>query len=173
MGAERRGAPIPGWPMTNREGGANGHTQTVPDTQAVGPGRLAPGEGESWRSRGRRPEYCDVRGRPGEQPVQDLEPHVVGKLLPPTRKGGGNTEESGRVQNPRGAHCSRPRGPNGREANPGAHRGTRVPPGLLRLPARTVRGTGRWGLRASGAGDTTGCWNSTSKGCSTTSGTSS
>src|SRR5450759_1905851 len=102
------------------------------------------------------------------QSVPDLEPDVVGKLLPAACQGGGHSEEEWR-------------GKDSRRPNRGGSRGAWSSkqslnqfwnPSSCRTLMGTGRGNRRWTpllLRAIAAGGMIGFWNSTSKGCSTTS----
>ena len=70
------------------------------------------------------------------QPLQAVEPDVVGKLLPGTGASRGDTEGSGeRGQGARGAERGRPgRSDRGRDAA-GSEAGADLPPRQLRLPS--------------------------------------
>ena len=66
--------------------------QAVSDLEAGGVGGLDQGEGQSGCTGSGWAVAGGVRGGSEEQPVQDLEPDVVGDLLPAPGEGGGNPE---------------------------------------------------------------------------------
>src|SRR5437867_2073472 len=113
---------------TARAGGAVEPSEVVQYFQEGGGGGVPPGEGE-WRSRrGGCGKYRGVRRGSEEQPLQDLESHVVGDVLPTSGASGGHSEE-GR----RGEAAGHPdRWGSGRsdrrQAVPGAGGGAALPP---------------------------------------------
>ena len=99
-----------------------------------------------------------VRVRSEEQPVQDLEPDVVGDVLPASGEGGGDTEGAWAAGTrilgvptvaDRVAQTVVAQGAGGEGR-------ADLPPGLLRLPAGARRRWMRWRPAGSGAGRTTG-----------------
>src|SRR3954454_17006847 len=151
MRAERRGRVARVRSAVNRqrreEPGerAEAAGQTVSDREGGGLGSVSTGESQQGCGGSRRSVAGAVRGGPGPESVQDLEPDVVGLLLPAAGEGGGDPQ-GGR---PRGAGpgCAdggRPDRADGGEAVSGAEGRTGLPSRLLRLPAGQVRvGRGR------------------------------
>src|SRR3954469_19120866 len=88
MRAERRGRVARGRSAVNRQGGgepgerAEAAGQTVSDRQGGGLGSVSTGESQQGCGGSRRSVAGAVRGGPGPESVQDLEPDVVGLLLP-------------------------------------------------------------------------------------------
>src|ERR1022692_3218809 len=70
--------------------------QAVPDQQAGGLGRLDQGEREPGCTWGGRAVHRGVREGPEGQSLQDLEPDVLGDLLPAPGDGGGDPQAAWR-----------------------------------------------------------------------------
>ena len=151
MRAERRGRVARGRLAVNRQGReepgerAEVAGQAVSDLQVEGLGSVREGQGQQGRGGSRRAVDRAVRGGPGPELAQDLEPYVVGLVLPAAGESGGDPQ--GRRQRgpgARGADRGRPDRPDGSQAVSGAGGGADLPSGLLRLPAGKVRaGCGR------------------------------
>src|SRR5215203_6698388 len=113
--------------------------QGVSDRQGGGLGSVCEREGEQGRGGGRRAVDRGVRGGSGSESVQDLEPDVLGLLLPAAGEGGGDTEgRRNRGAGARGADRGRPDRPDGGEDVSGAEGRTGLPPRFLWLPAGQV-----------------------------------
>src|SRR6266545_2027216 len=119
--------------------------QAVCDFEVGSLGGVGEGQGEQGCTRGGWVLDRGLRGRSEEQPVSDLEPDVVGELLPTCGAGGGDTEVAWRWgPDFRGAHRRRQSRPNGGSPQAGGEGRADLPSRLLRLPATPV-GPGRGG----------------------------
>src|SRR5690349_607843 len=102
-------------------------------------GRLAgvsEGQGQSGCAGCGRLQHRGVRERLAGEPLQDLEPDVLGQLFPAAGQGGGDTETAWRRD--KSSRRADGRGQNRADGGGrafGEAGGTGVPPGLLRLPA--------------------------------------
>src|SRR6266511_3472816 len=81
--------------------------QAVCDRQVGGRGGVSEGQGQPGRGGCRRVHDRAVRAEPEEQPVQAVEPALVGQLLPTAGEGRGDTQERGRVKDSRRADGAR------------------------------------------------------------------
>src|SRR5262249_31980502 len=103
-------------------------------------GGIPAGEDQQGRAgRGRRRERGGREGSE-EQPVQDLEPDVLGELLPTPGESGGNTKTAWwRGPDFRRTDRRGQGSPDGGRAETGGEGRTDLPSGLLRLPTRAPR----------------------------------
>src|SRR4051812_8098785 len=110
--------------------------EAVRDLQAGRGGGVCEGQEQEGSGWGRRGHGRAVRAGGEEQPVQAVEPDVVGKLLSRPGAVGGDPQEWGSGdEGPRSAYRSRSNSADGGGGLSGAVGGTGVSPGLLRLPA--------------------------------------
>src|SRR6266542_1212492 len=113
MRAERRGRVILACSAVNRDlvGGAGERAeaggQAVCCFEAAGLGGVAEGEGQSGGCGCRRGVDPGVRGEPDGEPLQALEPALLGELHAAAREGGRDTETQRRVEGARHAHGRR------------------------------------------------------------------
>jgi hypothetical protein len=160
MRVERRGRIVRVRSAVNHrwweEPGERAEAEAVCDLQAGRLGGLVEGQGQQGRGRRRRAVTFRVRGGPQGEPLQALEPAVVGELLPAAGARGRDTEARRQPENSRGADGRGQGRSDGRGRVPGARGGASLPPRLLRLPAGPLgagRGRGLPGaLLASGLG---------------------
>ena len=119
--------------------------QAVRHLQVGGLGSVCEGQGEQGCGGGRRGVDRAVRGRPGPESVQDLEPAVVGLVFPAAGEGRGDPQ-GGRQRGAgaRSAYGGRPGRPDGGPDVSGGKGGADLSSGLLRVPAGQIRvGRGR------------------------------
>src|SRR5215510_2094972 len=123
---------------TARAGGTGESSQAVQYFQKDRVGGVRTGQSESGSGWRRFRINRGVRARSEEQPLQDLESHVVGDVLSAASAHGGDTEERRRREaighsHRRGQDCS-----NGGQTVSGAPGGTVLPSRLLWLSASEV-----------------------------------
>src|SRR5918995_399993 len=107
MRVERRGRVVRARSAVNRrwreEPGERAEAEAVCDLQAGGLGGLVEGQGQQGRGRRGRTVAFRVREGPRGEPLQALEPALVGELLPAAGARGGDTEAGRRVEGARRA----------------------------------------------------------------------
>src|SRR5262249_33528204 len=101
-------------------------------------GGVSEGQGEPRRGRGGRAVDRGVRDRLEGEPLQDLESHVLGELLPTAGAARGDPESPRRLEGGGGSYGRRTRGAGGRQDASGAARGAALPSRLLRVSTRTI-----------------------------------
>src|SRR5216684_8126110 len=124
---------------TARAGGASESSKAVQYFQEDRVGGVRTGQSESGSSRSRFGIDRDVPARREEQPLSDLESHVVGNVLSSTSTHGGDTEERRRREALGHSDRVRQDCSNGGQTVPGAAGGTVLPSRLLWLSASQVR----------------------------------
>jgi hypothetical protein len=124
---------------TARAGGASESSKAVQYFQENRVGGVRTGQSESGSRRSRCGIDRDVRARLKEQPLSDLESHVVGNVLPSTSTHGGDTEERRRREALGHSDGVRPGCSNGGQTVLGADGGTVLPSRLLWLSASQIR----------------------------------
>src|SRR5712692_11957796 len=124
---------------TARAGGAGESSEAVQYFQEDRVGGVRTGQSESGSGWRRFRIDRGVRARPEEQPLQDLESHVVGHVLSSTSTHGGDTEERRRREALGHSYGRRQDCSNGGQTVPGAAGGTVLPSRLLWLSASQIR----------------------------------
>ena len=120
-------------------GGASGPSKAVLYFQMGGVGRVPTGTRERWSSRRGCQIHRGFRERSEEQPLSDLESHVVRDVLPPSGQNGGDTEKGRRCEESGHSDSVGSSGPDGGQVVPGAGGGAKFSPRLLWLSAKEVR----------------------------------
>src|SRR5438034_9556941 len=148
MRVEQRGRVTRACAAANRgAGGAGEQAEAIWYFQGGGLGGISQGQGQQGGGRRRRAVDRGVREGPQGEPLQALEPDVLGELLP-TASSDGRDTEAGRARGPcpRCAHRGGQDRSDGREDVPGAEGGAYLPPRLLRVPTGAVGAASGGGL---------------------------